>query len=43
MLLLLTFSFAVVQGPGLYYVDNDGTRLKGNLFSGSGSTLPTVC
>jgi len=26
-------------GPQLYYVDNDGTRLKGNLFSvGSGST-----
>jgi 20S proteasome subunit beta 5 len=26
-------------GPELYYVDNDGTRLKGNLFSvGSGST-----
>lgn len=27
------------QGPGLYYVDSEGTRLKGNLFSvGSGST-----
>jgi len=26
-------------GPQLYYVDNDGTRLKGNIFSvGSGST-----
>ena len=26
------------QGPALYYVDNDGTRLQGNLFSvGSGS------
>jgi len=26
------------KGPGLYYVDNDGERLKGNLFSvGSGS------
>jgi len=26
-------------GPNLFYVDNDGTRLKGNLFSvGSGST-----
>jgi 20S proteasome subunit beta 5 len=26
-------------GPGLHYVDSDGTRLKGNLFSvGSGST-----
>jgi len=28
-----------VTGPALYYVDNDGTRLKGDLFSvGSGST-----
>jgi 20S proteasome subunit beta 5 len=27
-------------GPGLYYVDNDGTRVKGDLFSvGSGSTF----
>mmetsp|Transcript_37476 Transcript_37476/g.149511 ORF Transcript_37476/g.149511 Transcript_37476/m.149511 type:complete len:213 (+) Transcript_37476:582-1220(+) len=27
-------------GPALFYVDNDGTRLKGNLFSvGSGSTF----
>lgn len=27
------------RGPGLFYVDNDGTRLKGDLFSvGSGST-----
>ncbi len=27
------------QGPGLYYVDSDGQRLKGDLFSvGSGST-----
>jgi 20S proteasome subunit beta 5 len=26
-------------GPNLFYVDSDGTRLKGNLFSaGSGST-----
>lgn len=26
-------------GPHLYYVDNDGTRMKGNIFSvGSGST-----
>jgi 20S proteasome subunit beta 5 len=26
-------------GPALFYVDNDGTRLKGRLFSvGSGST-----
>jgi len=29
----------VTGGPGLFYVDSDGTRLKGNLFSvGSGST-----
>jgi hypothetical protein len=28
-----------LQGPQLFYVDDDGTRLKGNLFSvGSGST-----
>ena len=28
------------SGPNLYFVDNDGTRLKGNLFSvGSGSTF----
>lgn len=28
------------RGPGLYYVDSDGTRLEGNLFSvGSGSTF----
>ncbi len=28
-----------VQGPGLYYVDTDGTRLSHHLFSvGSGST-----
>ncbi|KNC70381.1 hypothetical protein SARC_17093, partial [Sphaeroforma arctica JP610] len=27
------------SGPGLYYVDSDGTRLGGDLFSvGSGST-----
>lgn len=26
-------------GPNLYYLDNDGTRIKGDLFSvGSGST-----
>ena len=29
----------VFQGPGLYYVDSDGTRLTNNMFSvGSGST-----
>lgn len=29
----------MAQGPHLYYVDNDGTRLEGKLFSvGSGST-----
>ncbi|KAF7683288.1 Proteasome subunit beta type-8 [Astathelohania contejeani] len=28
------------SGPGIYYVDNDGRRMKGNLFSvGSGSTI----
>eukprot|EP00866_Antonospora_locustae_P002113 jgi/Antlo1/2113/2310 len=28
------------ENPGLYYVDNDGTRIKGSLFSvGSGSTI----
>ena len=28
------------QGPALFYVDSDGTRLKGDLFSvGSGSTF----
>lgn len=28
------------KGPGLFYVDDDGTRLQGNLFSvGSGSTF----
>ena len=30
----------IFQGPQLYYVDSDGSRLKGNLFSvGSGSTF----
>lgn len=29
----------IFQGPGLYYVDSDGTRLTNNMFSvGSGST-----
>lgn len=29
----------ITQGPGLYYVDSDGTRLTNNLFSvGSGAT-----
>jgi 20S proteasome subunit beta 5 len=28
----------VLQGPGLYYVDSEGTRTEGNVFSvGSGS------
>lgn len=28
------------RGPGLFYVDDEGTRLNGNLFSvGSGSTF----
>jgi 20S proteasome subunit beta 5 len=50
MLSLSAFLIAVVQGtmiagwdktgPALYYVDSDGTRLKGDLFSvGSGSTF----
>ncbi|KAF8136428.1 20S proteasome subunit [Boletus edulis] len=31
---------ACEQGPALFYVDSDGTRLKGNIFSvGSGSTF----
>jgi len=30
----------LLQGPGLYYVDSDGTRLTNNLFSvGSGATF----
>ena len=30
----------VSQGPAVFYVDSDGTRLKGDLFSvGSGSTF----
>lgn len=29
-----------VDGPGLFYVDSDGSRIKGDLFSvGSGSTF----
>ena len=32
------FFFGVLQGPGLYYVDSEGGRLKGTRFSvGSGS------
>jgi len=32
--------YVAPQGPALYYVDSDGTRLKGDLFSvGSGSTF----
>ena len=32
-------TFLKFQGPGLYYVDSDGTRLTNNMFSvGSGST-----
>ncbi|EAT76707.2 hypothetical protein SNOG_15869 [Parastagonospora nodorum SN15] len=31
---------AAVQGPALYYIDSDGTRLSGNLFCvGSGQTF----
>ena len=30
--------FSLLQGPGLYYVDSEGGRLKGTRFSvGSGS------
>lgn len=30
----------ILQGPGLYYVDDYGTRLSGNMFStGSGNTF----
>ena len=30
----------MLQGPAVFYVDSDGTRLKGDLFSvGSGSTF----
>lgn len=37
---LSVFSFISLQGPQLYYVDSDGSRLKGNIFSvGSGSTF----
>ena len=33
-----------LNGPGLYYVDSDGTRLKGKRFSvGSGSRSRTAC
>lgn len=32
--------FTIQQGPAVFYVDSDGTRLKGDLFSvGSGSTF----
>lgn len=32
--------FRLQQGPNLFYVDDDGTRLKGHKFSvGSGSTF----
>ena len=32
------FIFSMLQGPGLYYVDSEGGRLKGTRFSvGSGS------
>jgi 20S proteasome subunit beta 5 len=39
MSIILTLA-SVVQGPTLFYVDSDGSRLKGDLFSvGSGSTF----
>ena len=32
--------YALTQGPQVYYVDSDGTRMKGDVFSvGSGSTF----
>lgn len=35
----LIFNLKNQKGPQLFYVDSDGNRLKGNLFSvGSGST-----
>lgn len=35
---LLELWMCVLQGPGLYYVDSDGERLSGDMFSvGSGS------
>ena len=35
----LILHMLVLQGPGLYYVDSDGSRLTNNIFSvGSGST-----
>lgn len=38
--LMLLFTDDLVKGPAVYYVDSDGTRLKGDLFSvGSGSTF----
>lgn len=34
------FNHVDKQGPAIFYVDSDGTRLKGDLFSvGSGSTF----
>lgn len=34
----ITYTHTLVQGPGLYYVDSDGNRMAGNVFSvGSGS------
>ena len=31
---------SILKGPGLYYVDSDGSRLSNNIFSvGSGSTF----
>jgi 20S proteasome subunit beta 5 len=40
-IVLLSFSSHLVsQGPHIYYVDSEGSRLQGNLFSvGSGSTF----
>lgn len=39
-LIYLKLIFFSLQGPNLFYVDSDGSRLKGDIFSvGSGSTF----
>lgn len=36
----MNLTLGPIQGPAIFYVDSDGTRLKGDLFSvGSGSTF----
>ena len=40
LLFFLTLPLICSQGPAVFYVDSDGTRLKGDVFSvGSGSTF----